>query len=158
MAGQAELEYWELAAASSCSPAASPSSPTNRGLPLRNTWIRQTQDSDLRPYQQFCRAQMKGSFGFGLVQFSKLINIWCFTCCFQPFCISCDPSLNSVDGLGWSSHHIRLEGNYAGKWREITPNQSQDQFKSIPAQLRYSWSSLCCTEELSQLLKLNENT
>lgn len=152
------MKYWELAATSSCSPAASPSSPINRGLPLRSTWISQTQDSDLHPYQQFGRVQMKGSFGFGLVQFSKLINIWCFTCCLQPLCISCDPSLNTVDGLGWSWSHIHLEENYAGRWREIMQNYSQDQFKSIPEQLRYFWSSLCCMEELSQLLKLNENT
>lgn len=32
VSGQAELKYWELTAASSCSPAASPSSPTNYHL------------------------------------------------------------------------------------------------------------------------------
>lgn len=101
---------------------------------------------------------MKGSFGFGLVQFSELVNIGCFTCCLQPLCIMCDPSLNSVDGLGWSWYHVHLKGNYAGRQREIMQNQSQDWFKNIPAQLRYSWSRLSCTEELFQLLKLNENT
>lgn len=88
-------------------------------LPLRSTWISQTQDSDLHPYLQFYRVQRKWSFGFGLMQFSKLMNRWCFTCCLQPLCISCDPSLNTIDELGWSCSHIHLERNYVGRWRDI---------------------------------------